>query len=324
MLRDMVEFMKATWQLEMPSVIFSVTGTALPFELRRRYLEVFSAGLVNATRNTNAWVVTGGTGVGVMRLIGDALSRFQSREVTLGIAPWGAIHGRTRLTAEKQEQLHLPLCTLRIDNIPSPHRHTEELAALLSNYGKVIGITVWRECEEFEELEDGTLVRREGPRSVEVSEDVDIYEDHHRHHHRHRHHDNDDDDDDDDDEKKTKPKTKENEEKGAARPCWTLVSFSSEIVARNVCVMGAKGLLKLVLRKAKHGRCGATPVARLHVRHVKSRFPVHSEEHTAHTEARSTELRRGRAEAHSFAGHVQKVVTKRGSTVMPYVYDGLR
>ena len=45
--------------------------------------------LPQATRDTNAWVVTGGTNGGVMKLVGDSLSEHQNSEMLLGVASWG-------------------------------------------------------------------------------------------------------------------------------------------------------------------------------------------------------------------------------------------
>ena len=76
-LREVVDFMKYEWHLQMPSVIISVTGNALPFTLRPKYLELFTTALLNATRSTNAWIVTGGCGAGIMKLVGDAFARYE-------------------------------------------------------------------------------------------------------------------------------------------------------------------------------------------------------------------------------------------------------
>jgi transient receptor potential cation channel subfamily M protein 3 len=88
-----------------------------PLTLRPRFFEMFSTAMVNATRNTNAWVVSGGMDTGVMKLIGDALSKFQSTDKTIGISPWGVVHGRTRLQAEGVQHQYLPTCTVRVDGL---------------------------------------------------------------------------------------------------------------------------------------------------------------------------------------------------------------
>ena len=119
LLRQTLEFFKQTWNMSVPSVIFSVTGSALPFTLRPQYDEIFGLSLANATRNTNAWVVTGGTNAGIMKLVGDTLARHEHKGVTLGIASWGTIHGRTTLAEGSKDTddilVRLPGWTVRVE-----------------------------------------------------------------------------------------------------------------------------------------------------------------------------------------------------------------
>ena len=128
-------------ELEMPSVIFSVTGSAQELTLRPKFREpprycwhrgcilpsvpaislrtgdtVMSA-MLSATRNTNAWIVAGGSDKGIMKLVGDALATSHQATTAIGIAPWGTIEGRTELTddSEAQRELEESLydCTVR-------------------------------------------------------------------------------------------------------------------------------------------------------------------------------------------------------------------
>ena len=48
------------------------TGGAQDFELTPGLKRVFDRGLVNAASSTNAWVVTGGTDTGCMKLVASA------------------------------------------------------------------------------------------------------------------------------------------------------------------------------------------------------------------------------------------------------------
>ena len=48
-------------------------GSAENFTLRPKFRQMFMTALLHATRSTNAWVVTGGTNAGIMKLVGDAL-----------------------------------------------------------------------------------------------------------------------------------------------------------------------------------------------------------------------------------------------------------
>ena len=150
-IRDLAEFLKHGWGMKMPSVIFSVTGGAEKLTLRPKFLDLFCSALLNATRNTNAWVVTGGTNVGIMKLIGDALSRHQSNATTLGVAAWGAIHGRTAMT-EGTLQL-TGSRTIRIDGVGTGfiellEKHhiqfTDSITEIFGKFGTVVGVTTLR------------------------------------------------------------------------------------------------------------------------------------------------------------------------------------
>ena len=74
----------------MPSVIFSVTGSAQEFTLRPKFRDTFMSAVLNATRSTNAWIVTGGSDAGIMKLVGDTLARGKQMQTAVGIASWGA------------------------------------------------------------------------------------------------------------------------------------------------------------------------------------------------------------------------------------------
>ncbi len=84
----------------MPPMLISITGDAKPFAMRPKYNTIFSQALHKATQSTGAWVTTGGTDAGVMRLAGDAMRA--SRTPVLGIATWGVIKGRARLSRPSQ------------------------------------------------------------------------------------------------------------------------------------------------------------------------------------------------------------------------------
>ncbi|EGD73753.1 nudix-type domain-containing protein 9 isoform b [Salpingoeca rosetta] len=87
-----------------PSLILSVTGGARNFTLPPRLETAIAKGLRLAAQRTNAWVVTGGTNTGVMKLTGqimEALSKTQSHFIppTIGIATFGVIVGGADLSA---------------------------------------------------------------------------------------------------------------------------------------------------------------------------------------------------------------------------------
>eukprot|EP00054_Salpingoeca_dolichothecata_P012515 m.69394 g.69394 ORF g.69394 m.69394 type:complete len:1427 (-) comp19982_c0_seq1:42-4322(-) len=84
---------------EDPSLIISVTGGAQTFNLKPRLLSVIRKGLTKAVVSTEAWVITGGTHTGVMKLVGEIMADVKGGR-TIGIAPWGVIKDRDRLCAE--------------------------------------------------------------------------------------------------------------------------------------------------------------------------------------------------------------------------------
>ena len=77
----------------MPKLLISITGGAQRLTLKKRIKNVFRGGLVKAAQSTNAWIITGGFNLGVMKYVGDAMwensSLFQTKRiVVLGIATW--------------------------------------------------------------------------------------------------------------------------------------------------------------------------------------------------------------------------------------------
>ena len=70
--------------------------------------------LPQATRDTNAWVVTGGTNVCVMKLVGDSLSDHQNSEMLLGVASWG--QSFTRFSALLARTFLISFCVCRCDS----------------------------------------------------------------------------------------------------------------------------------------------------------------------------------------------------------------
>ena len=88
-------FLEKYWRLPRPDVLISVTGSAASLHLTSQLQRVFDRGLASAAAMTNAWIFTGGTDSGVMKLVGEAMHKYGLVDVPIvGIAPWGAIHGR--------------------------------------------------------------------------------------------------------------------------------------------------------------------------------------------------------------------------------------
>uniref|UniRef100_A0A7N8XKB4 Transient receptor potential cation channel, subfamily M, member 2 n=1 Tax=Mastacembelus armatus TaxID=205130 RepID=A0A7N8XKB4_9TELE len=92
------------WKLSPPNLLISVTGGAKDFYLKARLKNMFRRGLIKVAQTTGAWIITGGTHVGVMKHVGQAVrdnvlscSSTQGRVVAIGVATWGIIHNRDSL-----------------------------------------------------------------------------------------------------------------------------------------------------------------------------------------------------------------------------------
>ena len=120
------------------------------FPLRFAHVsQAFSRSLLHATRNTNAWVFTGGTNSGVMKLVGDGMADQKRMETAIGIGTWGAVHGRADLNIDPAEDLLprwcLENCTVELSGLEAlGHEHAREdtLSALYSECGTVVAVTV--------------------------------------------------------------------------------------------------------------------------------------------------------------------------------------
>jgi hypothetical protein len=63
----LLHFVENVWKLSRPKLLISITGGALDFPLRGD--DVLHK-LMEAARSTDAWLVTGGTNVGIMKYVG--------------------------------------------------------------------------------------------------------------------------------------------------------------------------------------------------------------------------------------------------------------
>ena len=87
------------WNLRKPQLILSVTGAHLKFAMSSRIKKAFKLGLVKAAESTDAWIITGGTNTGVMRLVGEAAAHeFTTTKLTvIGVVAWGKTAFREKL-----------------------------------------------------------------------------------------------------------------------------------------------------------------------------------------------------------------------------------
>ena len=103
----MIEYLfhPESWNLKKPNLIISVTGGAQKFSLPYLVKKAFKRGLIKAAASTKAWIISGGTNNGVMRLVGEAVteeSHKYSADITvLGIATWGRVAFRDKMIRKK-------------------------------------------------------------------------------------------------------------------------------------------------------------------------------------------------------------------------------
>ncbi|CAF1451499.1 unnamed protein product [Rotaria sordida] len=99
-----VKFMKDAWCLRTPDLIISIAGGATRFDLSARLKKAFQLGLVSAAATTNAWIITAGKNTGVVKVVGEALSKYRYKHQKdgidipcIGIASWGYTAGKDQL-----------------------------------------------------------------------------------------------------------------------------------------------------------------------------------------------------------------------------------
>ena len=57
-----------------PKIILSITGGSANFKIDEATKFAFKRGLLKAAKSTNSWIITGGSDVGVMKLVGDMIN----------------------------------------------------------------------------------------------------------------------------------------------------------------------------------------------------------------------------------------------------------
>ena len=71
--RLLLDFVERVWGLERPNLVVSITGGALDMKTSDE-LQLVLLDLVSFARKTSAWLTTGGTNGGIMKLIGELLT----------------------------------------------------------------------------------------------------------------------------------------------------------------------------------------------------------------------------------------------------------
>ena len=77
--------------------------------LDRKLQSVFDRGLVSAAASTNAWVITGGTDTGVMKLVGNAFNSAGESLPLIGVASYGCVKGREAFDKMQARRRRCPI-----------------------------------------------------------------------------------------------------------------------------------------------------------------------------------------------------------------------
>ena len=70
---QLVEQLHMRWKLSKPSLIISVTGGASDFAMKKKDHDRLRQGLQRVAATKGAWVITGGTNAGIMKICGEAV-----------------------------------------------------------------------------------------------------------------------------------------------------------------------------------------------------------------------------------------------------------
>ncbi|RNA22376.1 transient receptor potential cation channel subfamily M member 2-like isoform X1 [Brachionus plicatilis] len=103
-LDQMVKIIFEVWKMHRPKLIISITGGAKNFKINAGIKNALKRAVISAALSTDAWLVTGGTNEGIMKIIGEAFKesaiRLKNRRklILLGIANWTTIKNNHLLT----------------------------------------------------------------------------------------------------------------------------------------------------------------------------------------------------------------------------------
>ena len=116
-------YSKDGFNLTTPKLILSVTGGAQNFAIPLRMKKAFKEGLIKAAASTGAWIITGGTNTGVMRLVGEAVAEeypkysSDTNLIVLGIVTWGIVALKDKLVAKTSRNFFESAADTMIDHI---------------------------------------------------------------------------------------------------------------------------------------------------------------------------------------------------------------
>jgi len=93
------------WKLSEPEILISVNGGAADFNLSAETTQKVLHGLMKAESEMDVWFLSGGTNLGVMRMLGEARAKLAPRAPLIGCTTWGSLPGAHELmSATKLEE----------------------------------------------------------------------------------------------------------------------------------------------------------------------------------------------------------------------------
>ena len=106
----LVNILHEKLKLSKQKLILSVTGGAKNFTIPFRMRKAFKEGFNRVANLTGTYIITGGTNVGIMRLIGEAVSEnpYNDNNIpVIGIVTWGIIEGRQNIKLNEDFKVDL-------------------------------------------------------------------------------------------------------------------------------------------------------------------------------------------------------------------------
>ena len=74
-IKTLSDYILKNTRFRLPKLLISVTGGVINFSIDKETKNAFMRGLINAAKTTDSWIISGGTNVGAMRLVGDTIEK---------------------------------------------------------------------------------------------------------------------------------------------------------------------------------------------------------------------------------------------------------
>ncbi|CAF1174559.1 unnamed protein product [Rotaria sordida] len=97
------------WDIPKPNLIMSIIGGAKYFTLKDELESIFINGVMDVAVKSNVWMITTGYNVGIVQLLGQAISKVKLKDpnqqlIVIGICKWGSIKNIKTLTGIDEEK----------------------------------------------------------------------------------------------------------------------------------------------------------------------------------------------------------------------------